>query len=643
MVGIVGTIGEVPDLSIDSHLRWSRRERSKSFDGHRLSLRGSFHGDTADVHAVETPDGSVIVWVLGEVYGYDQTATGTGTYVSRPADLGSAPFCARLYAEHGIDFVGGLNGNFLLVVYDDQAETLYTATDRLGSIPLFQAGLNHGRAVATSIQTVARHPNLDPEFDVPYLHEYLVFKRSFGRKTPLTGIERHPPATVTAYDLAADTVDTTRYWQPRFDPVEKPFDYFVDRFVDTFRAILDEWVSDDQRYGLLLSGGSDSRLCLAGLDDTADITALHMSGWMSREARMAERVALTAGASFKWLRRHDEYQTEALERNPRISNFNGWFSQAYVTGFHDEIVDEFDVLVSGMYADTLFKGHALPSPSVDLGRLGEFALPIEDRVTSVEEYIDSLMTGISDEIDLPTDLRTVLENNIEARDDGIDHHGIRYDSIDDLVHCAKWYPLTNDDDMIFWDSLHHLRPYRTPYLDNRMIDLALEMPRKYQIRRNIINRALERLSPALADIPHAHTGVKPARSFPVEYIGSVSNAFWQKHIQAERPPKRFLSNGPWVDDAELLRTHDFAREALARNEQVVRSLPFLDWSDVMDCYDRHLAGENRIVELYGLLTLLEMPVTKQIALGDPPTERTAQSEPKSALSQPSPAGGESGD
>lgn len=617
MVGLAGVVGSWPSLEIDRHLRWSTRELRSRFEEGSVEILASEHPHRHCKLPVVDENSGTYVWLLGEVHGVTQDEKSDRGYQPRPPSKDGATFCAELYSEFGLECLSRLNGTFLLIVYDSVERQLSIATDRLGSFPLFLAEIDDGVAFSTNIQTLCCHPAIEPEFETGYLHEYLVFKRSFGISTPIKGIRRHQPGAISQIDVTTGHREVDSYWTPEYDPFDSPFSSFTDRFVERFRSTMEDWIDDEYNsYGLFLSGGSDSRLCLGGLAPAVDVTALHMSGWMSREARMAERAALTADVEFRWLRRGAEYQREALKRNPRLANFNGWFSQAYATGFSEEFIDDFDILVSGMYADTLFKGHALPTPTVDLGRVGEFGLPMEKSISSIEGYIDWMISGVSDELDLPTDLRTVLEKNIIRDGDEILHHGVRYPSLSDMVHCSKWYPLSNDDDMLFWNSLHQMRPYRTPYLDYRMIDLALEMPRRFQLRRNVIDRALERIAPELAEIPHSHTGIKPTRSFPVEYLGRVGNAFWQKHIRSESPPRRFHSNGPWVDDAELIRVDEFVREALENNQTVIESLPFLDWRNVMNCYERHLSGENRIVELYGLLTVLEMPVTTKIATTD---------------------------
>lgn len=610
MTGVHGAVGHnLPEGTASRSSRYAVSD----FTNEALSVRLVTHPLLGDGRPVDI-DQTTRVWVLGEVYGFDDTAIGgSDGHRPRPQSVDSAGYCAELYESHGMEFVGGLNGNCVVLVHDEEAGELSVVTDRLGSIPVYHARTDDGVAFSTDIDNVARRPEVETEFDLGYLHEYLVYRRTFGVKTPLTGIEELQPATVSTIDLEDGSIDTERYWQPRFRPQEVSFDAFADEFTRTFKQVIDEWRRDDLRYGALLSGGSDSRLNLAALG--SDVTAFHMADWMSREARTAERVAIESGNEFVFLRRDPNYQASALDRNRAFSNFNGWFTQGYASGFEREITSRVDVLLSGMYADTLFKGHAVPSPSCSLGPIGNLTLPIESSIDSLPEFIDWLLESApsDDSLPLSTDLRSVLEENVYRDGDGIVHHGVRYDSIDDLVYTSGYFPLTNDDDIIFRNSLRSMLPYRTPFLDNRLVDLSLRMPIRYRLRRNVINAAIKRLDPKLASIPHAHTGLSLDHSFPVDYLGRTFYALWRKHAMGESPPQSHLSNGSWINDAELIRRDDFYWKAIESRAELIERLPFVEFENVRSCYRDHLNGENNVVELYTLLTVLTMPITEEIA------------------------------
>ena len=573
---------------------------------------------THDLFAADQPacaaNNTVRCWLIGDVYSFDDTQVGGQTgHRARPENIDPVQYCARLYDRYGREFVRGLNGNYLLVLYNQSTHRIAFITDRLATVPIYYAQPDEETvAFSSNIQEVPFHPAVETAFDPGYLHEYLIFKRTFGVKTPLEGIEELQPGAITTFDLKDGTIDVDHYWQPQYRPCDESFEWFVNKFTKTITRCVNEWVRGDQQYGILLSGGSDSRLVLAALDQSA--IAFHMTDWMSREAYTTKRIARAADTDLRILNRDAHYWIEALDRNRLLAQFNGWFTQPYTSGFENEITSQVDGLLSGMYGDTLFNEFAIPSRQVSVDSLGTLTLPIEQPITTIEEYIDWLIdsTMTSNVLELSTDLRTVLEANIYQEDDQIIHHGVPYDSFEDLVYYGGCYPLSNDDDLIIQTGLQRLLPYRTPFLDNRLIDLSLSIPIRYRLRKNIVNRAIERLAPPLAVIPHSQTGVRLTRSFPVEYIGRNLIAFWRKYITDENPPESYMTSGPWINYAELLRQYEFLGEEFKTYSDLADVLPIPDSDEINTYYHDHLRGNNHTVELYTLITVLSMPVTKYL-------------------------------
>jgi asparagine synthase (glutamine-hydrolysing) len=563
----------------------------------------------SDRHPVASDSGEHLYWLVGDVYGFNSASSG---YTSRPSGTDPLKYCIELIDRHGEEVVRDLNGNYLLVIYNQERERLSFVTDRLSSVPLYHAWTADGDLVfSTNVQDVAVHPAIETGFDPGYLHEYLVFKRTLGVKTPFRGIEELHPGSITTVDLSTETLETDVYWRPRYRPEKRPFEDIVEEFTATFTQVIDEWTDDGGEYGVLLSGGSDSRLILGALGERA--VGLHMTDWMNREARAAKRAADTVGARFVPLPRGGEYRAESLERNRHLSNFTGWFTQPYTTGMEDEIREEVDGLLSGLYADTLFKRFPLPSRSVSIGPVGTLTLPFERPIQSIPRYIDWLIEGAYCEPDLSTDIRSVLTENISRQGDRIVNHGVSYDSIEEMVYFGNLYPLSNDDDLIFQRGLDRMGRYRTPFLDNRLVDLSLSIPIEYRFRGSLINRAVERLNPELAAIEHAHTGVPLSWEFPAEYAARNLIAAWRKHVHEEQPPKPYMTNGPWLDDSELIRSHDFLGEAIERYADNAVALPGIDRTTIDRYYREHRDGANRLVELYTLMTVLSMPATESIA------------------------------
>lgn len=621
MVGVCGRLGR--PLPVDPLTEWIRYRDDEIAGRHaddRFSLVTSFHGLLAGDQPATAAGGDVRVWVWGDVYGH-----GAGdAYEPRPGPAGgSAAYCARLYDEYGPGFVGGLNGDFALVVHDRAARTVSFVTDRLATRPIFRARPDDESLLfASSAQALACHPAVETRFDPAYLQEYLALRTVPGVKTPLVGVEELLPGAVTTVDLADLSTTVERYWRPSYDPVDRPFSYFLDRFTDTVERVLSEWTREDLAYGLLLSGGGDSRLVQAAMDRR--VTAFHAAGWMSREARVARRAALARGDEFRLLVRDEDYLREAFERNPRFSNFSGWFDQAYFLGFDADIVGEVDVLLSGLYADMLFAGGPLATRGLSLGRVGNVSLPVAKSVDTVADYVEVVSAEAAEPVPYLATSRPVadvLADNVRRDGDGVVSHGVRYGSLRDLLMYGEHCPLGADTDAIFSRSLMHLRPYRTPFLDNRLLDLQQEIPVDYLLRRNLVGRAVARLEPALAEIPHAGTGVPLKYPFSVTYLGEQLNGFRRKHLFEESPPAAHLDHGPWPNREELLRVNDFPERVFREHEGLLSDHPHLEYEGAMECYRDHLDGADNTTLLYSLLTLLGMPATEHVH------RRASQGEP----------------
>ncbi|WP_435360529.1 asparagine synthase-related protein [Haloarchaeobius sp. DFWS5] len=571
--------------------------------------------------SVELDDGTLL-WVLGDVYGHE-TLDG---YVPRPAGTDSTTFLSTRY-DGDSAFGSGLNGGFLAILYDPDEGTVDLVTDRLATRPGYYTQTDgDGVAFATQLQRLPHHPGVEAAYDPAGFAEFLAFRHTFGTLTPLAGVTETQPGAVTTLSAADGSVEYESYWTPRRRPVSAGVEYFVDEFERRMNAIVAEWVQDELSYGVLLSGGSDSRLILAALDGHDDLTGFHIAGWPSRETRVARRVAHTAGADFEFLRRDSGYYQRLFQSNGPLSNFDGWFVQGYVTDFADQL-SEVDVLISGLYADTLFKGRTMPTRSVTAGPFGPIGTPIHEPITDVVSFRDQLSADVPAYVEDLPDVDSLLRQRIRWDDDTVVHHGVEYPSVDELVVCSPFYPLSNDTELIFSNSLMQIRPYRSPFLDNRMLDLHLQLPTDVALRENIIDRALSRLSPELGSIPHAGTRVPPNQHRLVSYAGRLGTELLDKYVSPPTTPKPHQTNGPWPDRGTLLRTTDFAEDTVEAGNALLDGHPHIDEGRTKATLRSHFDGADETGPILSLLTVLSMPVTRDVVASAGSDRRQTSSVP----------------
>lgn len=611
MTGVCGVLGQSEhefNWMIDD-LQWTGRENAAVHIDANVAL-GSVSHPGSDREQPAPVGDDVLVWVWGDVWGFH----GPGQYRSYREDDAKtvAQFCARWYDKYGIEFATRLNGNFTAVIYEQDTEQVHLVTDRLGTHSVYYTQPDPRTVVFSSqIQSLPVHPAVDTTFDVDYLSEYFMLGAVGGVQTPFKGIHELSPSSVMTVDLETGTVESERYWRPEYDPLDRPFSYFVDQFVEAFEAVLNDRLDPEQTYGLLLSGGSDSRAILAGVDSDIDLRTYHVAGWMSREARTAEKVALAADREFQLLSRDFGSHERMLETTPRMMNFQGRFNEAHISEFADQLQDEVDVLISGHGADTLFRDHAFPLPQVELGSLGKFESPTVEETESIEEFITRREKRAPEYLESSSSLTDILRRNITTGS-GVTHHGVPYRSVDELVFFDDFYPFSNKSDF-FYPALNGMMPHWSPFFDNRLIDIALRLPVEYRTRRNLIDATTIALDDTLGTIPHAGTGVPLTESFPLGFVRGLVNQFVWKHLSGDQPPEAHLSHGPWTNKDGLIRSHEFVGEKLRMKEDLIDALPFLNREGVYQCYDEHLNGADNSFELYTLLTFLYMPVVETMA------------------------------
>lgn len=106
-----------------------------------------------------------------------------------------------------------------------------------------------------------------------------------------------------------------------------------------------------------------------------------------------------------------------------------------------------------------------------------------------------------------------------------------------------------------------------------MIDFTRHYPHAYHLRRNILNRAVERFDPTLAAIPYAKTGLPLGYPFAAHFVADAFRRLGRKYL-------------PFVDGAVIREPH---REHLEGGEQHVGTLHAAD----VPPHARHRANRRR--------------------------------------------------
>jgi len=622
MVGLAGAVGDFDRNTsvLTDELCFFGDEVSTVHDKRNVVVTAVSHPATAEPQPVTVESTGELLWMWGTVYGYREP---DGAYRSKSEEapsLTDVEYCAQLYERYGREFIVGLNGSFVGVLFDGGSNSLQFFTDRLGSRPIHYTTTGEGVVFSTQIQGLAAFLEGRLSFDAELVCEYLSFERSLGLKTPIEGVERAHPGAITRIELDDRSVDVDVKWRPVHEPLDRSFRYFADTFADIFQSAASERYDPGRETGVLLSGGSDSRLIMGALPDRG-VTGYHINDWKNHEAEIAERVADVSGKSFAFLERDRGHYERSLEFGSKISNYTSWFQHGHAGGLADKLREECDTLVTGHYSDTLFKHNYLPYGGLLVpGTTIELPLYVEQEVETVDDLVTQYLgTKFHNRKHLRAppgylrsgDLRTILENNIDGTGGKVDHHGVVHESPYDAGLFSESYPLTNTAGRLFFDVMLQTAPYRNPFLDVRLIELMTKLPVKYRLRKNIINAATARVQPKLAELPHPTTNIALKYPFALQYLALQVN-WLRNRLTDHAKPIPYYTQGSWPDWDELVRHRDFVKPVLEEHSALLDAIEWIDTGKLWDDYDRHMVGEDRFDELSAMVSFISNPATQSL-------------------------------
>jgi len=622
MVGFCGIFGnpEFPIRGMSQKLFYISDEESHKYRNENLEIELVLFSKSAKEKNIGTEYNNLF-WVWGDIYGYEHE----GKYLKKENKTSDSEYLSSLYNKYGDEIFRKLNGEFAAVKYDIDKKKLSLITDKLSTHPIFFTKTESGNLVfSTNIQSIPLYPEIETTFELKYLAQFLAFERVLGVKTPLEGIEQVHPGAIMDYELSKKDCSRNVYWTPHYDPKKRSYSKIIEEFTSLFKDVIRNRIDSDLSYGLFLSGGSDSRLILATINDiypNLDLTCFHMNEFMNKEAKISKRVAKECDFDFEFLKREKDYQKKVLENSSPISIYSSWFDHAHQIGFKEKIKDEVDIILNGSYSNTIIgRGH-LPKKRIKIPIFNEFFyLPKFETIKSLEDFVELYLSleGLAregvpiekiNEID-EKKMKFWIDSEIKRKKNSIICHGVVYPSLNSFFQTFGFYPITNAKGyLVHYSDCQMIRSIY-PFFDDRLISYSFSLPEYVFLRRHVINSGIKNISPIMAKIPHAGSGLSLEQPKLLHSFKGQFNMAKQKLFPSQK------WQGSWGNVEELIRKTDFTKNKISRNKELIEKCEFLDWSHVKKCYEEHMSGKNNKNEIVALLTFLENPTTKYILLGE---------------------------
>jgi asparagine synthase (glutamine-hydrolysing) len=292
MCGIVGSFNpNGPEVCPESTIKQMRdRMTHRGPDGH--GVWRSFNGKCALGHRrlsiidlsqtasqpMLNEDGSVVLVFNGEIYNHAdirKTLEATGKYQWK-TDHSDTEVLLHAYEEWGLACIERFYGMFAFAVYDARnphEPVMHFARDRAGVKPLYFTKTSKGEWVfASEIRALFAHPDISREMDPTAFWHYLTF---IVAPAPLTMFKNifKLPAAHTMTIRHDGTASARPHWDCRpnkadlFSTSDLSKDEATEALLGKLRDAVSHRMVSDVPFGALLSGGVDSSLLVALMDE----------------------------------------------------------------------------------------------------------------------------------------------------------------------------------------------------------------------------------------------------------------------------------------------------------------------------------------------------------------------------------------
>jgi asparagine synthase (glutamine-hydrolysing) len=551
-----------------------------------------------------TEDGDYIVTYNGEVYNFQELRIELGSLGHKFRSKTDTEVVLHAYTQWGRECVERFNGMFAFAIWDKTRQELFLARDRYGIKPLYYIFIGSTFIFASEQKAILSHPAVRREIDLEGLMEYFTFQNIFTDRTLLKGIKIFPPGCFARIPLgrALDHLNLTRYWDYDFREPERigREEEYVEEIDRLFRQAVNRQLVSDVEVGSYLSGGMDTgsitAIAASQLPYIKTFTCgfdLHSASGLELGYDEREKAELM---SYLFKTEHYDMVLKAGDME-RILSKLAWYleeprvGQSYPNFYAAQLASKFvKVVLSGTGGDELFGGYPWRY----------YRAVVND---DFEQYIDKyyaywhrlIPDGVIRDIFNPIwgEVKHVRTRDIFR--DVFHIHANRLNRPEDYVNHSFYFEartflhglLVVEDKL----SMAHSLETRVPFLDNDLVDFAMQIPAKLKLRN-------------LGEVVRLNENEPGSKTHKYFQRTKDGKLILRKVMKRYIPPEITdgEKHGFSAPDASWFKGEsiEYVRRLLYNSEAQIYN--FLDRNAVQRLVDEHLVGkENRRLLIWSLL------------------------------------------
>lgn len=446
------------------------------------------------------------------------------------------------YAEWGAAMLDRLRGIYAFAIWDQRAEELFLARDRLGVKPLYYAKTDEGFAFASEPKAVLA-AGASSTIDHDALAEYLTFLWVPDPATLFAQVRKLPPGHCALY--SADELRIRPYWDLEFEIDEEPTEReWIAQVRETTQESIRAQMISDVPLGAFLSGGLDSGTVVKTMNGEVGRVSTYTIGFDERDLaydlvpddlRYARRLSETLDVDY-----HERMlEPDVIELLPALMHHldDPIADPAAISTYLicSEAREELTVILSGMGADEIFAGYPRHLAAsfgrpldwvpmgmrraartglegrLSMGEPGRFRAPRRNAMkflrgidgSAIERYLTSASYYRPDE------LPTILAPDVRAAMRGADPFHLHREASERVstehwlnqllyIDAKTFLPCLN---LAYTDkmSMAASTEVRVPLIDDELVNLTARMPASLKLngrtRKYALKKAMEGVLP----------------------------------------------------------------------------------------------------------------------------------------------------
>jgi asparagine synthase (glutamine-hydrolysing) len=517
MPGIVGLVGSPPADGAAALRRMASRMRHHPWyveHGHADEPAGVRLARVAlgFVHPEPQPafnEARTLAVVFdGELYDLGEQRRALESAGHRFQSAGPAEVLAHGYESQGERFFAGLHGKFVAGLWDARAARLTLVNDRFGMRPLYYAALPGRLLFASETKALLADPGVSRRPHLPGIAQLFTYGQLLGEETLLESVRLLPAAGCLVYERDTGRLEVRRYWrlEEQAPGPQRPAGEVLDRLADAFDRAVARCTAGDRKLGLSLSGGLDARTILGAADPDRPMTTVCTGMEGSMDLRCAAQMARLARRPHHEVLLDDAFLSrfgEHMRRMVRLTDGH-YLSQCIVMPTLPVYRD--------LGIEVLLRGHA--GELLHMTKAYNFSVDPEAMAARDDDAIEAWLLR-----HLPAYMLEGTEGRLFAAPYRGQMEDLARESLRARLRPFRGLvPPVQQVGRLFLDvrlrretaqslvKFGSVVETRLPYLDNEVVQAALEAPPELKLDERIQAHILRRRCPAFLKVVNVNTG-----------------------------------------------------------------------------------------------------------------------------------------